>query len=170
MVYLFLIGGLVLLAVFFAGRSRANEKQEMVRLVAEARLVREDLETLLAEVTCSAQEILDSLEEKINNAQELMQVPVARAVGGESPVPVYSGRGRREKVTPLSRKRETGKAETRLFGTGMANTCSGKIPPERYIQVYRMAEEGYTVKEIAEKSGLGQGEVKLILKLRYHHR
>jgi|GEM_PF-7105849 len=165
--YFFLVGGLTLIAAFFIGRSRMNEKQELDKLMGEAKLVREDLETLLSEVTVVTGEALDRLEEKIEVSKGLLQVPETRVVGGG---PGYYGSGPVVNVTSINRKRKKNSSVALAVGrepAPVARPGDGRVSPERYVQVYRMAEEGLNVRQIAERLNMGQGEVKLILNLQH---
>jgi hypothetical protein len=168
--YLFLIGGLTLIAAFFIGRLRLNEKQELDRLVTEARLVQDDLRTLLTEITVSSEETLDCLEEKIQATRDLMQMPMARAVGGGAAATGYAGSGRAPKVTPINRKRKNNAPIPSASGAepAPASRFNGNaIDTEKHLQVYHLAAEGLDIREIAERLNLGQGEVGLILNLQH---
>lgn len=167
--FLFGIGVIILfisLFVHFTQRhSTRTVVEELHQLVIESEKCRQELKFLLTDTTHITKEVMDKLEAKILLAKQMLDsleqkvsgsiLEVAEIADGES--------------LPLANRKNTGEITAYQLSASVNDDDkedNSNSSNNTFQQIYRLADNGLSVKEIAESLNLGQGEVQLILNLR----
>jgi hypothetical protein len=120
---------------------------------APAAQAREMCEAMIADLARTAREVNAQLETRIRVLECLIRQAderIARLGGTAGDEPQ---RAPADGAAPPSAPRS-------------APSAPEPVEEARHAPVYRLAEEGLSVREIAQRTGLGQGEVELLLNLR----
>ena len=164
-----------------------HEITGLEQLLQESVLVREDLEKLLTEVTCVSQGIVDKLMEaqslvKPNDEQNIEVVdnpvfispvqwmPLEEVSKNDPSVEKYEKPQTVELVPPFLidkdkpvQPSESDRSNTVVLLYPEVVNQGGRSA--LYDQVCTLADQGCSVLKIAEKLGIGQGEVRLVLNI-----
>lgn len=142
-----LSGFLIIMALVLLGtalysvnsRQRIEEEfsKELKNLIDEAELLRKDLEAVLENAVLVSDDMIASLDERLGLMENM---------------------GRSVEIPPTAKKSVW---KTREAAPKLKIEDLRRAHP--YISVPRLYNEGYTIPEIAEILGKGQGEIKLII-------
>lgn len=169
-ILLILAGALLLvLSVYLERKHRAETtppppKQAAFGLTADNALkLQASLTELLRELQTLGQDVAVDLEGKLGELKELLHLADKKleelSEAEDKCAPRQSEQPQKDKQTPLAMKP----------GPELQITVEDDYPPQptnRYREIYRMADEGLSIDEIARRAQLGKGEIQLILSLR----
>jgi hypothetical protein len=170
-VFLIAAGALLLVLAFWLGTREKIEAepsptpQPAPGLSPEnAARLQASLTELLNEIQTLSRDITFDLEQKLSELKELLQLADRKS---EELSSVNSG-GRRmreqsaERQTSVESPPDTPDPELQVTVEDDAPT----LPPNRYQQIYQLADQGFSLDEIARTVQMGKGEIQLILSLR----
>jgi hypothetical protein len=148
--FLLLVAGWLL---FQQAKAELNARAAETPVLAEIKALQKSVAAMLEQIKLESGQTSVQLEVRCAEARELLAA-LDRRLDEAKPAPRATPR-RREAVAAVRASDETS-AEPAVAGDGAP----------RYPEVYSLADEGLSVPEIAQRAGLTQGEVELILSLR----
>ena len=158
-----LIGmGTLLLALAFylgkkhGGRDEPGAREQVVEGLSPEKAVRlqTSLMRLLQELQTLSSDMTTDLEEKLSELKELLQLADTTHEEKSADTP------EKEPSAEMKTEKQKETSET------AADEATSPPLSHRYSEIFKMAEEGLAIDEIARRMQMGKGEIQLILSLR----
>jgi protein-tyrosine-phosphatase len=149
--FLLLVAGWIL---FQQAKSDLTARAAETPILSEIKALQKSVAAMLEQIKLESVQTSAQLEARCVEARDLLAA-LDRKLEETKPTPRASAR-RREAVTAV---RESEDRQTQAEEPAHNNTS-------RYQEVYALADDGFAVEEIAQRAGLTQGEVELILSIR----
>jgi hypothetical protein len=175
---LLMAAGVVFLAVSFWLGTRQNADGVATPVPSNASInhalkMQSSLNDLLSELQGLSREITDDLEQKLGQLKELLKLAdnkceaLSAAVQGKGNGSEEDAREEEDtqQVEAEALEEDLERAESDLQLT-VEDEEPPPMPPSRYQQIYRLADDGCSLEEIARHVRMGKGEIQLILSLR----
>lgn len=151
MAYLLLVAGLCLVVWSMTGTTKSRREAE----TGAAGRVGQGLEQIVEELDVLTSKVVADIEEKKERLESLLEKADRKIQELEAMLRQVPGRGQGEQLSP-------GEAGERRDSQELVRAAQR----EKYSRIYKLADEGMDVTEIARVMQMGRGEVQLILQLR----
>lgn len=172
MAYTVLVLWLIVLSAVLLRRGQTGshstieaEKRELNELLDEARLVKNDLEELLQEMVKTSEQLVRQAEKRFGQENLPSLEPVPQRQPERKQAGFKEIKTATKPASQKPKKNQKPSPDHRLLAMTENIGADGR-GLERYGPMYRLAEQGLSVREIAQTLNLGQGEVELVLALR----
>lgn len=160
---------LLMLAAYFGKRQKAEAappKQPIPGLSADsAAKLQTSLTELVNELYTLSQDVTSDLDQKLSELKELVQLAdtkLAEASRTDTDTQ-FVDRPSEERRTDMEASTRSPDPELQIT---VENENAPPPPINRYQQIYKMADDGLPIADIARRVQMGKGEIQLILSLR----
>ncbi|NPV25950.1 MAG: hypothetical protein HPY81_00560 [Firmicutes bacterium] len=182
--YAMLVLGLIMLGGVLVFRNQtgrhatlAAEKRELNDLLDEARLVKSELEELLRETVKVSEQLVHQVETRLitplvndnqigqtkDEREDAPELKRHEAMFREIKSNVKTTRKSTKQSRPNPNK--VLRDSSNIISLAESMSAENRLL-DRYGQIYHLAEQGWSIREIAQALNLGQGEVELVLELK----